>query len=430
MKRSAGHLNIDVETPSYWIGDGETPALVSTLFMKNKLQFLLRESALHNDCACCHPTKQVDMKNARVVKVERVENTRLWEQYATTRAKLRAQASSKRYKNSVTANPENSRPVRTDLASDERYLFHGTQQHVLDKISTKGFKICKSDNTFRRYGNGAYFSDQSCKSHQYTSYVADEIGDGKTWTMLYCRVLPGKTLDIKPGRKMIDRGGFHGMHALDPTDPVFSAAMSTSGRTVLGKGSFDSLVVRPRNSSKAVHKQNQVQVHNEFVVFEESQVYPEFVVHYRFDTIEMQKEVEEYTRRKKELKQQRARMREERRLEKEMEKAREEMRRDEVREANMKVMTELTEAVKKLAKAKKRIRPHQAAPLILGMSLVAVMAAAHLVLESSHEDSSSDEELSYLESSLLDEESSDDDDDVVHVLPTGQQVRFLRQCEK
>jgi hypothetical protein len=357
------------------------------------------------------------MKNARVVKVERVENTKLWEQYATTRAKLRVQASSKRYKNSVTVNPENSRPVRTDLAPDERYLFHGTHQHVLDKISTKGFKICKSDGAYRRYGNGAYFSDQSCKSHQYTSCVVDEIGDGKTWTMLYCRVLPGKTLDIKPGRRMIERGGFNGMNELNPTDPVFSQTMSTSGRTGLGKSSFDSLVVRPRNSRKAMHKQNQVQVHNEFVVFEESQVYPEYVVHYRFDTVEMQEQVEEYMRWKKELKQQRARRREERKMEREMEKAREEMRREEILEVTANVTTALTEA---LTEATSRQR--QAKPVI---ALTLTMMAAYLAL-TMRWGSSSDEESSCFESSLG-EESSDDDDDVVHVLPTGQQVRFLRK---
>ena len=259
------------------------PAFLVPILIFQIISFFFTSNKKTADCACCNGSyaeNKVDIKNARVTKVERVENKELWEKYANKRNGLRDNARRKRYRNSVAAVPESSRPIRTDLANDERYLWHGTQQESLDKIGIGGFIISK-DDTFRRYGNGAYFSDQSCKSHQYASFVPDEIGAGKTWTMLYCRVLPGKTMDIKPAKKLMITGAFNGMNALHPSDEVFRNTLIKSGRTAMAKQSFDSLVVRPSTRNKQV-----AQVHREFVIFNQFQVYPEFIVHYRFDTAE------------------------------------------------------------------------------------------------------------------------------------------------
>ena len=105
--------------------------------------------------------------------VERLENAMLWDRYVEVRD---ARRSSKRSKNAWVQ--ETSRPIRCDLGDDERYLFHGTMADSMESILRDGFDIDYA-SARGRYGDGIYFSDASCKSHQYAQY--GEAGGGAVY---------------------------------------------------------------------------------------------------------------------------------------------------------------------------------------------------------------------------------------------------------
>jgi hypothetical protein len=100
------------------------------------------------------------------------------------------------------------------------------------------------------YGAGSYFADAMCKSHQY----AKPHTNGE-YCMLYCRVVMGSP--FRTTRQ----------HVGERRPPV-NAADPRPG------ASFDSIFAQNR-----VGRQGH-QTHNEFVVFRDYQVYPEFIVRY------------------------------------------------------------------------------------------------------------------------------------------------------
>jgi hypothetical protein len=265
------HVGVEASTkrccpPEYWSEDAGDFACVPTRYMRRKIEYLLRASALHpHGCADRAP-----LKDARVVRVLRVENRKLWQRYQETKSRFAESGV-------VAQTPESSRPIRCDIDDDERFLFHGTTPEIARAIATEGFQIPEEEHG--RYGMGAYFSDQACKAHQYAGFTKDRYG-GKIFSMLYCRVLPGRALSFKrTGKALASRGWLHGMISPRSGDPVFDAQMRACGLTARAKEAFDSIEVRPRARDES-------QIHREFVVFDESQVYPEFIVQYRTDTPE------------------------------------------------------------------------------------------------------------------------------------------------
>ena len=100
------------------------------------------------------------------------------------------------------------------------------------------------------YGAGSYFACNACKSHQYAAANKDSAD----LVMLVCRVSMGIPYCT---------AAQHGNARRAPDNPA------TPGRP------FDSIFAEHgiANSGK--------QHHNEFVVFDMSQVYPEFIVRYR-----------------------------------------------------------------------------------------------------------------------------------------------------
>ena len=170
---------------------------MTTLFMRRKLEHLLRTSAIHADAECDRHADDDDagdgeggVGQARVVKVERVENPALWRRYAAKRNQLRA---SLRSRNVQRRTVEGSRPIRCEMAADERWLFHGTQPERIPSICDHGLAVPPEDQKHSnglRFGHGIYFTDQSCKAHQYAAAEADfndHSSGGRTFQLLYCR---------------------------------------------------------------------------------------------------------------------------------------------------------------------------------------------------------------------------------------------------
>jgi len=150
---------------------------------------------------------------------------------------------------------------------------------VVPAITQTGFDPARAAAS-SRYGLGTYFSDESCKAHQY----AKKFKAGDEYTMLYCRVIPGRALPFKVCEASADRGYLQGMAKPAPSDPVFVRQMKAAGWTARGRQEWDSVDVL------GVGKR---QYHRELIIYEREQVYPEFVVTYRLDTKQEQREKEQ-----------------------------------------------------------------------------------------------------------------------------------------
>ena len=206
--------------PHYWTSqEGEHDSVrLESRYMRRKLEHLLRSCTAHED-GC---QSQESLCQARVIKVERIENDSLWRRYASRRDACRPR------RRQWAANPERSRPIRCELRDDERMLFHGTTAESIDDIASGGMDIRRASQS-DRYGVGAYFSDESCKAHQYASVEEQEDG-GRIFSMLYCRVAPGKTLRMRATGRTATQGYLTGMRRPDPSDPIFASNIRGRGR--------------------------------------------------------------------------------------------------------------------------------------------------------------------------------------------------------
>ena len=211
----------------------------------------MRRSMTHHSCR-----EGPDLRNLRVTRVERIENMTLWLNYQRQKTGLRERLRrcnhapeqlgallAARY-----ANPYITGERIIDAEINEFGLWHGTRPQTADILATSGF-----DNRVARdsglYGAGSYFADAMCKSNQ---YARDANADGEH-CMLYCRVTMGSAFSTPVT---------HQNERIPPPNPA------TPGEP------FDSIF-----AMSGVANQGH-QHHNEFVVFTQNQVYPEYIIWY------------------------------------------------------------------------------------------------------------------------------------------------------
>lgn len=127
-------------------------------------------------------------------------------------------------------------------SANTTYLLHGTSSEILDSIAQNGLKTRFSLSTSPRYGRGLYFTDSSCKAHQFAMSGC---------TILVCRVVLGRTqvLPASDPNRLFPTAGFH-------------SAMAK------------------RNVTASPYPNFQHQLHNEYIVLDERACYPEFVLSY------------------------------------------------------------------------------------------------------------------------------------------------------
>jgi hypothetical protein len=243
LERKEKQASCTVRVPMYWKNKMGFHRVTST-FARAPLEKFMVESSV-----CCPATKKT-----KVLSVERIENENLWQMYQTRKDMLRkmvlARAPSVRKLSAVTR----WQPVLTgsvaDLSADvnEFYLFHGTSSRMASVIAEHGFDERMAALT-GLYGAGSYFASSACKSHQYSQAHKDS----SDFVMLVCRVTMGEPYCT---------AGRHGNQRRPPDNPA------TPGRP------FDSIFAENGIANAGA------QQHNEYVVFDRLQVYPEFIVRY------------------------------------------------------------------------------------------------------------------------------------------------------
>eukprot|EP01043_Picozoa_sp_COSAG02_P032794 COSAG02_NODE_2207_length_9517_cov_3.723508_1_plen_916_part_10 len=248
-KRAAGIEPI----PKHWtIKAGSPPQKVdNSAYMRKKFTALMRESILQgheNGCAMGH-----DMSNVQVVRVERVENTLLWQAYHQQKAILRERLKHQGLTcDDIAAvcpllDKANGRVL--DAGLNEFRLWHGTKPDVATILATSGFDERVARDT-GLYGAGSYFADAACKSNQY----ATETNAQGEHCMLQCRVLMGNHFNTTKNHQNQRRPPLNPTTPGQPHDSIFAQ----TGRA-----------------------NNGAQAHNEFIVFQKNQVYPEYILWYK-----------------------------------------------------------------------------------------------------------------------------------------------------
>jgi len=200
-----------------------------------------------------HSTCGDKKKHFRIVRAVRIENSAMWAAYQTEAAKIarrrgECQYAGKGEPSTLHALPsEGYSRIADELDPDicEAMMWHAASPGAALQISHDGFKIQHGAPTHgNRFGTGGYFCEQSDKADTYAGHGEGIYKD--CYAMLLCRVVLGKQYHTTAFRQ----------------EDASQQAMGIFG-------AHDSTLAEPMGSSV-----------REFVVFEDAQVYPEYVIVY------------------------------------------------------------------------------------------------------------------------------------------------------
>ncbi|XP_038161431.1 protein mono-ADP-ribosyltransferase PARP12-like [Cyprinodon tularosa] len=158
------------------------------------------------------------MQFSRIESIQRIQNPSLWKVFQWQKDQMQKRNGGKNV--------------------DEKFLFHGTEDHLVDAICDQNFdwRMCGVHGT--AYGKGSYFARDASYSDKYS-----RVGRSLNKIMFVARVLVG---EYTKGRSSYVR---------PPTKPG-------------SKAFYDSCVDSVSNPSI-------------FVIFEKQQIYPEYLIKYR-----------------------------------------------------------------------------------------------------------------------------------------------------
>ncbi|CAK9089119.1 Protein mono-ADP-ribosyltransferase PARP11 (ADP-ribosyltransferase diphtheria toxin-like 11) (ARTD11) (Poly [ADP-ribose] polymerase 11) (PARP-11) [Durusdinium trenchii] len=208
------------------------------------------------------------MQTARIKSIQRIENWSLWQRYKAKRATMRREHAS--YEVSVTPAALDLDALGDDLVMtgnqsafdfdealsqdvDEKILLHGTSGQNANDIAMNGFRHQTCHGAM--YGDGVYFASSACKSHETTCQHHKSA----------CRCTCERTLIIARvalGDAYYARETRYGQSKV----PI---------KTESGVA-YDSIVVNPGR----IAGHNSTQMHQEFVIVDDEQAYPCYVVQY------------------------------------------------------------------------------------------------------------------------------------------------------
>jgi len=271
-----------VAKPGYWRRDGVGRRLGATDDPENGAKYALVDLDADGDeySSIARRFQSTGCADAEVASIKRVHNDSLWRAFSARRALMtEAKTAGSDYSGGF---PQDTLPglaaeddggVATDPAC-ERYLFHGASPKTIEAILSSGIDFRLSQTT-GAMGACAYFADQASYSHNYCvmpDHAAQQttggrgrggagyhrggggggyLGPGATLRMLVCRVLVG---DCTRGAAGLRR---------PPAKPTGD-----------GTDLFDSV---SNNPDQAHNYSSQGFM---FGVFDNAQVYPEYVIEY------------------------------------------------------------------------------------------------------------------------------------------------------
>ncbi|XP_045190048.2 uncharacterized protein LOC123547196 [Mercenaria mercenaria] len=262
---------IQCRTPSYWSSQGTGSGRVVRVAVDRKtfndVQAIVTSTWLSQFVG--HGRDGVGLTNystIKVIKVERIENGQLFSHYARRRQVLRRKARRSHAPFEVlenipgsggdgimtTDNVEDGSVLSAEICRDinETYLFHGTTMDKVGSIAEKGLRLGSDTSMF---GKGVYAAESSTKADQYADPKQKRDFKGEK-QMFLIRACLGRIYLAKAARKFV------GMPCVDGCEDNCSCG---------GRNQCDSVVA------------NGYWNFREFVVFDSSQVYPEYLITYQ-----------------------------------------------------------------------------------------------------------------------------------------------------
>lgn len=254
-------MSIKVRFPTYWqvqSEDAEQVAVQESAQVRAAMQKLV--DATWKSVYTRDRGRVRTVPKFEVVAVQRNENPKLWASYYRFREQLAEQLQSegiRRWevktqtlgcKHPEVKNFYDQANMRQDL--NEYYLFHGTSPAAAKAICQNHFRVDKAgSNAGTLYGPGIYLAEASTKADEYATDDKDSIFTG-LYGMIVNRVLCGNihyNADIRPPVQAL----------------VDSIAKDGTHHAIMG------------DREKCRH------TYREFIVFNNMQVYPEYVVIYK-----------------------------------------------------------------------------------------------------------------------------------------------------
>ena len=217
--------------------------------MTQRLAMVVKGSVFHHNTLAAPSPSPCDVfkQTVTVKRAWRIENPHLFKKYRHCRANLQEKCQSEVHNIDPPIGPDLFLLAKDLLdpnmptSLNEVLLFHGTQASNIQSIVAHGFDFRLAREGF--YGQGTYFASQTCKSWQY-------CGDGASRYMIVARVFLGK--------------------------PSYASKVEKD-RKLPPKG-HDSIIANPGRMPG--HHQG-LQSHQEFVIFDRYQAYPEFLLEMR-----------------------------------------------------------------------------------------------------------------------------------------------------
>ncbi|CAE7807286.1 Parp12, partial [Symbiodinium necroappetens] len=216
--------------------------------------FAVLQKALCASCPADHHGDCTLARNLTITKLEQIQNIGLWKSYEFRKEQVKKELEGKAAP-AVTSSFAACQWAKMDPTVNEVLVLHGTTPDKVDLIANFGFdeRLAREKG---RYGQGVYFTDQTCKAFQYSG--ASQQSEG---CFIVTRLIVG---DPHYARGPLPQVKVEPLR--DPQDA--------------SRGRCHSVIAAPGTPSGSGPQQ----VHRELVIFNGAQAYPEMIVHIRRPT--------------------------------------------------------------------------------------------------------------------------------------------------
>ena len=258
-------LKSSATPPAYWdareLNDAiPTHRIDVTAEMNDAIELLMNKTAKPQFHGQGRDSHGVQFSTFLPVKVWRIENHQLWRAYTFRREAIAAAARARGGARPVTPAIEttlHSVPsgAQLDTSSNEHLLFHGTKAEAVDTLCNRGFDA-RVGSLGGLFGAGCYFAENSSKSDEY-------VPPGGKQFMFLSRVVLGTPFVTPKTHTNLRRPPCVQGH-FDRGPPC-------------GHERLDSVMA----TTKAMDPNSWLEKFREFVVYDHSQCYPEYLIEYQ-----------------------------------------------------------------------------------------------------------------------------------------------------
>eukprot|EP01124_Arcella_intermedia_P002167 TRINITY_DN11193_c0_g1_i2.p1 TRINITY_DN11193_c0_g1~~TRINITY_DN11193_c0_g1_i2.p1 ORF type:complete len:610 (+),score=165.10 TRINITY_DN11193_c0_g1_i2:37-1866(+) len=234
-------------------------------------------------------TKKVPV-NYRVLKIERVQNDALWIRLIQGRTKIleRTYFGDPKHTTTQLADHLHNFPIKTipldetnESKTNEFYFFHGTKKKTLMKIVKVGFddrqvsELVTGEKSPSMFGTGVYFAESISKSNQYITCPRCNRKSIQTNKKSECKCHPSQIKEAGGYVVIIARVILGDAHICTKYDEGKYKHKEAPPKKAYSSQHYDSILAEARTACPETKLKMR-----EVVVYDMSQLYPEYLVYY------------------------------------------------------------------------------------------------------------------------------------------------------